>query len=133
MIFSHKHLNKLFIFHYWINNFFFTKPTPPPTGIKWSATNVCVYISLKTAKESKCWSRKYDCGIILEMGYMDTNETCLSKQSEKLNTKYYKLDIFSNIIMRHFLGSVGVRRSVRGPFFTRHQKIDKCTVDDCIN
>ena len=33
-----------------------------------------------------------------------------------------KMIHFSSIIesMRHFLGSVGVRGSVRGPFFTRH-------------
>ena len=54
-------------------------------------------------------------GIMQKMGYMVTHGPWLSKQS-------YIIIHFIIIIknMKHFLGSVGVRGSVRGPFFTRH-------------
>ena len=51
------------------------------------------------------------------MGYMVTHGPWPSKQSQII--------IHFNIIiknMKHFLGSIEIRGSVRGPFFTRHQK-----------
>ena len=52
---------------------------------------------------------------MLKMGYKLPMGLCIKT--------ILKNDTFFSIIIksvRHFLGSVGVRGSVRGPFFTRH-------------
>ena len=64
---------------------------------------------------------------MLKMCYIVTYERWLSKQSKKM--------IHFNIIiksMRHFLGSIGVRGSVRGPFFTRHTHTHTDLYTNCI-